>query len=81
MFEKNYLQHFYVIPTLRRTGLGSEMHDRFISELRNSRENEAFLKVSRSNKVAINFYTKLGWIYEGADLTDERLDNYCLTLH
>jgi ribosomal protein S18 acetylase RimI-like enzyme len=78
--DRNYLQHIYVVPKFRRTGLGQYLLCRFVCESRNAGCESAFLAVSRTNRPAIAFYQKQGWVLLEPDSTDPKLDIYRLDL-
>lgn len=73
-----YLQHIYVVGSLRGQGVGRWLHQEFLRLLELHAKREAFVKVSRINQSAVGFYTHLGWRCVGEDEKDPKLDVYHL---
>jgi ribosomal protein S18 acetylase RimI-like enzyme len=79
-FRSAYLQHLYVIPTLRKMGIGTLLHAYFVNLLNENGRPRATLRVSRTNLQAVRFYERCKWRRLMADSDDPKLDLYEFTL-
>lgn len=55
-----YVHLYYLIPDKRGSGLGKHLHDYALDFFKKQNVKEYHLRVSPSNKQAINFYKKIG---------------------
>ncbi|UCE35923.1 MAG: ribosomal protein S18-alanine N-acetyltransferase [Thermoplasmata archaeon] len=63
--RRAHLMNLAVHPLLRNQGIGNYLLQTIISNLKNSKIGEIYLEVRVSNKYAIHFYKKSGFIENG----------------
>lgn len=70
---RGYVNLFYLVPDVRGTGLGEQLHQYFVDYMRAERAWLARLRVTSSNRRAIAYYTAHGWCDMGTQPGDERV--------
>lgn len=70
-----YVNLFYLIPSYRGQGLGSHLEDYAVSYFKKLGLSKIMLSVSPTNKAAIAFYQKHGWIDIGTHPLNSEVRN------
>jgi GNAT superfamily N-acetyltransferase len=70
---RGYVNLFYLVPEVRGTGLGDQLHQYFVDYMRAEGAWIARLRVTASNRRAMAYYTAHGWSDMGTHPNDERV--------
>ena len=76
--DKAFISMFYLIPSERGHGTGSQMHKYLIRTLQEQGCNGARILIQSSNERGVAFYKKHGWRYVKPDLNNSNIDTYQL---